>query len=46
MMCATRYLIEGTSHSITNWIHHVKVDLKKIYNLQIENIVLIWYNNH
>ena len=25
-----RYLIEGTTHSITNGIHHVKVDLKKI----------------
>ena len=25
-----RYLIEGTSHSITNGIHHVKVNLKKI----------------
>ncbi|MBQ7574387.1 MAG: hypothetical protein IJT23_09020 [Clostridia bacterium] len=24
-----RYLIEGTSHSITNGIHHVKVDLRK-----------------
>ena len=24
-----RYLIEGTSHSITNDIHHVKVDLRK-----------------
>ena len=25
----SRYLIEGTSHSITNGIHHVKVDLRK-----------------
>ena len=24
-----RYLIEGTSHSITNGIHHVKVDLRR-----------------
>lgn len=25
----SRYLIEGTSHSITNGIHHVKVDLRR-----------------
>ena len=24
-----RYLIEGTNHSITNGIHHVKVDLRR-----------------
>ncbi|MCR4719700.1 MAG: hypothetical protein K5768_08750 [Firmicutes bacterium] len=26
----TPYLIEGTSHSITNGIHHVKVDLRRL----------------